>query len=811
MTEFLMECNDEELETWQKVTEVIEIDDDDDPIFVKEVVCLDRPDNTGHTPALKHSRQMTSSPAASSISIAGEPQSSLLSITKSTAPVTSDSRSVVTTEKNASSEPPVSNNQVVFVCSSPLMQQPTSMQHSQGNVVILGGVQNPLLSNKSAVHQLISATPQPPAKSSPATRQPPAQSSQAALQPAKQVNLMSPLGTQHANGTSITVLPAFNPLLQQAKTVQLGQGKNVVSLGIVQNPLLARKSAFQLINVIPEPAVLASSITLLPAAQLSQATAEPAAQSSPSPPLPVVQSVPGTVRQVLKLVREQVTQQAAPGVLCKPTVQLSPNNLLQTVLPSSVVQQSVAQPSPLNLRKPTNAGSVVGKPIAQPGCLPLKGVVRSKRKKVQAAPGALCKQPPPTVQAKKDTLSSGGVLKNHMKVCCIDALNKAFPESPTQCITDICSRFGNNGKLVMLVSEFYYGNHCGDQTAPEKLMTDKIYRCNNCSKLITNNIGLMDHMKHHFVLLCHNSKALAYHNTCQHCYRRYKTPLLLWLHTEGVHTQYHSTTNCKICELDFEKEQSLLEHMRDTHKPGEMPYVCQVCNFRSSFFSEVDSHFRSRHKNTKNLLCPFCLKVLESAQMYVSHFIKHQVIICTSLRAKSGSHETESNPSLNSMEMPLVLQSKGKEPIDPSPLEGDCKALWNIRRHGAMPSEELRKKHKKSCGILWDIKLECLNCDFLADLSDTNLMSKHLIERSHHTCRVIIDKETCERIQKTLQEGLSAGNAHLSAKSGAFEEQSWAQHEGIVLSLCFSVTIRKLQLSVVSLMMLCGSQRLKEI
>lgn len=33
---------------------------------------------------------------------------------------------------------------------------------------------------------------------------------------------------------------------------------------------------------------------------------------------------------------------------------------------------------------------------------------------------------------------------------------------------------------------------------------------------------------------------------------------------------------CKICELSFETEHMLLQHMKDTHKPGEMPYICQV-------------------------------------------------------------------------------------------------------------------------------------------------------------------------------------------------------------------------------------------
>uniref|UniRef100_M3YKF4 C2H2-type domain-containing protein n=1 Tax=Mustela putorius furo TaxID=9669 RepID=M3YKF4_MUSPF len=65
--------------------------------------------------------------------------------------------------------------------------------------------------------------------------------------------------------------------------------------------------------------------------------------------------------------------------------------------------------------------------------------------------------------------------------------------------------------------------------------------------------------------------------------------------------------------------------MKDTHKPGEMPYICQVCQFRSSSFSDVESHFRASHENTKNLLCPFCLKVSRMATPYMNHYMKHQV------------------------------------------------------------------------------------------------------------------------------------------------------------------------------------------
>ncbi|XP_017719467.1 PREDICTED: zinc finger protein 280C [Rhinopithecus bieti] len=141
---------------------------------------------------------------------------------------------------------------------------------------------------------------------------------------------------------------------------------------------------------------------------------------------------------------------------------------------------------------------------------------------------------------------------------------------------------------------------------------------------ITQLAGFMNHMKHHLELEKQNNESWENHTTCQHCYRQYPTPFQLQCHIESTHTPHEFSTICKICELSFETEHILLQHMKDTHKPGEMPYVCQVCQFRSSTFSDVEAHFRAAHENTKNLLCPFCLKVSKMATPYMNHYMKHQ-------------------------------------------------------------------------------------------------------------------------------------------------------------------------------------------
>ncbi|XP_057575201.1 zinc finger protein 280C [Hippopotamus amphibius kiboko] len=224
-------------------------------------------------------------------------------------------------------------------------------------------------------------------------------------------------------------------------------------------------------------------------------------------------------------------------------------------------------------------------------------------------------------------------LKYHMKHCCPDMAHTVLEMIKVE-FSSIENKTGTEtGKLIMLVSDFYYGRHEGAVDDEEKTYTT--FKCFSCLKVLKNNIRFMNHMKHHLELEKQNNESWESHTTCQHCYRQYPTPFQLQCHIESTHTPHEFSTVCKICELSFETEHILLQHMKDTHKPGEMPYICQVCQFRSSTFSDVETHFRASHENTKNLLCPFCLKVSRMATPYMNHYMKHQkkgVHRCTKCR-----------------------------------------------------------------------------------------------------------------------------------------------------------------------------------
>ncbi|XP_027424751.1 zinc finger protein 280D isoform X3 [Zalophus californianus] len=216
-------------------------------------------------------------------------------------------------------------------------------------------------------------------------------------------------------------------------------------------------------------------------------------------------------------------------------------------------------------------------------------------------------------------------LKNHMKYCCPDMINNFLGLAKTEFSSTANKNKtvdSEKGKLIMLVNDFYYGKHEGDVQEEQK--THTTFKCFSCLKILKNNIRFMNHMKHHLELEKQSSESWENHTTCQHCYRQFPTPFQLQCHIESTHTPHEFSTICKICELSFETEHILLQHMKDNHKPGEMPYICQVCNYRSSSFSDVETHFRTSHENTKNLLCPFCLKVIKIATPYMHHYMKHQ-------------------------------------------------------------------------------------------------------------------------------------------------------------------------------------------
>ncbi|XP_078101225.1 pogo transposable element with ZNF domain [Sander vitreus] len=180
-------------------------------------------------------------------------------------------------------------------------------------------------------------------------------------------------------------------------------------------------------------------------------------------------------------------------------------------------------------------------------------------------------------------------------------------------------------KVVMSVEEFYYGTFEGDLSLRKPLplgIKPSAFICQICSHMADTNLRFMHHMLQHSELIGAGSDD---RKCCRFCYRQFSSPAQLQSHQDQVHGSAQSSSMCRICEWAFENEPAFLNHMKSNHKPGEMPYVCQVCSYRSSFYSDVLSHFASFHRESRFLLCLFCLKVNRNPVSYQQHLLRHQM------------------------------------------------------------------------------------------------------------------------------------------------------------------------------------------
>ncbi|KAF7660577.1 hypothetical protein LDENG_00279150 [Lucifuga dentata] len=403
----------------------------------------------------------------------------------------------------------------------------------------------------------------------------------------------------------------------------MGSSQIMLPLNIAGNTLKTAPSS--LTTVTPQPLIVNNQGFIVTSPQLTNSTEFIASLGTQYPP--------GTSFTIVPAGQPQLFQQVAPGtvipgVVHRPQVQQITNNVvtLSNVQNPAVysLQSNQLQPNRLQsvqtLSVPVKAAnnnrahqSTVKRvlPLQQMDSTAKRAKFDSESAKVTAAVenGMFPKKCP---KCKEDFFQDEA-MKFHMMTCCANLVESTFSSTVNS----------SPSKRIMLVSDFYYGQFEGDGIKKEVQKTNT-FKCQSCFKVLKNNIRFMNHMKHHLELEKQNSESWESHTTCQHCYRQYMTPFQLQCHIESAHSPIESSTNCKICELAFESEQVLLEHMKNNHKPGEMPYICQVCNYRSSFFSDVETHFRSIHENTKDLLCPFCLRVIRSGHVFMQHYMKHQ-------------------------------------------------------------------------------------------------------------------------------------------------------------------------------------------
>ncbi|XP_077996907.1 uncharacterized protein LOC144450196 isoform X2 [Glandiceps talaboti] len=171
------------------------------------------------------------------------------------------------------------------------------------------------------------------------------------------------------------------------------------------------------------------------------------------------------------------------------------------------------------------------------------------------------------------------------------------------------------------IDQFY-----GSKEGSRNYLDDKYkygFKCYHCTKLISNNIKYMAHIKNHLDKEKQENLTLNDIINCDHCGRRFNTPFELQCHIEKSHIS-SSDLRCRICDLTLDCKSDLMSHMTSKHPPLQMPYSCPICQFRSSFLDTTIEHFKAKHEGIKKCLCTHCLKASGDANSYLRHCQKHQ-------------------------------------------------------------------------------------------------------------------------------------------------------------------------------------------
>ncbi|XP_077483082.1 zinc finger domain-containing protein relative of woc isoform X3 [Amblyomma americanum] len=186
----------------------------------------------------------------------------------------------------------------------------------------------------------------------------------------------------------------------------------------------------------------------------------------------------------------------------------------------------------------------------------------------------------------------------------------------------------------VILDEYYYARKkpCPDESHLVETKGDYGFKCPVCKKIISDNIRTVKHITSHIEGSRQRNPDLTDLTICKYCFKEFETPYSMQCHTEAAHLKPDGIV-CRICSQEFDLVSSLIDHMKLYHNPSEMPYSCQLCGFRSSFHSDVISHFHQDHLGTNALLCRFCLRVYIvkfsnncasiAMQNFYSHLFKH--------------------------------------------------------------------------------------------------------------------------------------------------------------------------------------------
>ncbi|XP_017089664.2 transcription factor grauzone [Drosophila bipectinata] len=144
------------------------------------------------------------------------------------------------------------------------------------------------------------------------------------------------------------------------------------------------------------------------------------------------------------------------------------------------------------------------------------------------------------------------------------------------------------------------------------------FRCKICSKQLVSRISYDVHM-----LRFHsNDEACVF--ACDKCSKRFSKQFLLTIHAR-VHQQERKE-QCKHCDRSFRTAVDLRLHMRRTHDPSFVPFICDSCGSKFKTKQNLLVHKRTVHREGSQLpevQCQQCQTWLSDENSLRKHMYMH--------------------------------------------------------------------------------------------------------------------------------------------------------------------------------------------
>ena len=162
----------------------------------------------------------------------------------------------------------------------------------------------------------------------------------------------------------------------------------------------------------------------------------------------------------------------------------------------------------------------------------------------------------------------------------------------------------------------------------EHILSEKPFKCDQCSKSYASRIGLTHHQRQHM------EDPTMY--SCEKCKKSFTSEISLKRHVDSIHNPNNKAkTICEKCGKPFSRADLLKRHLLEVHKESSVSthYTCQLvrpfkCDYCGESFKrkeKLETHARVHKEMVENYKCDYCEKTFGRKDNLSKHVKKYHM------------------------------------------------------------------------------------------------------------------------------------------------------------------------------------------